>query len=259
MRIRQIALVAADLERALAELRRVFAIETGFRDPGVEVFGLHNGVMPVGEHFLEVVSPKQAGTTAGRYLERRRRQDRPAGDESAGDGGYMVIFQTRDLARRRRHLAQHAVRVAWEIALDDIATVHLHPRDTGGAIVSMDEARPWESWRWGGPNWREHVGTSRIAGIAGVEIQSDDPGALAARWGEIFELGEPDASGAWTLGDDDGARQWIRFCDATDGRGEGIRTIALRTNDADAVRRAASEIDDDGAVIAAGMRFALLR
>src|SRR5690242_2523675 len=126
MRIRQIALVAADLDAALDDLTAVLGIEVGFHDEGVAVFGLRNGVMPVGEHFLEVVSPAKEGTSAGRYLERR-----------GGDGGYMVIFQTHDLAKRRRHFGAGSVRVAWEVAFDDIETAHLHPRDTGGAIVSV--------------------------------------------------------------------------------------------------------------------------
>jgi len=252
LRIRQVALVAADLERALADLQAVFAIGTAFHDPGVGVFGLHNGVMPVGGQFLEVVSPMQDGTSAGRYLERRRRAG--STDRGAGDGGYMIILQTRDLDRRRRSLAGHGVRIAWEIALDDIATIHLHPRDTGGAIVSIDEARPWESWRWAGPSWREHVSTTRIAGIAGVEIQSDDPRALAARWSEMFEVR---ASGSVRI---ELGEQWISFCDASDGRGEGIRSIALATKDRKAILDAAAArglpLDED-CVEVAGTRFVL--
>ena len=244
MRIRQIALVAADLDATLADLCSVFAIDVAFHDPGVGVFGLRNGVLPVGEHFLEVVSPKQEGTSAGRYLERR-----------GGDGGYMVIFQTRDLDARRRHFEKHGVRIAWEVALDDIATAHLHPRDTGGAIVSIDEARPWESWRWAGPTWREHIRTERVTGIAGVEVQSQDPRGLARRWSEIFEL--PVMEDGTLRLPEDGAS--ITFCEARDGRGEGIRSIMLRASDAAAVREAARArsltVDSDGAVTIAGTRF----
>ena len=244
MRIRQIALVAADLDATLADLCSVFAIDVAFHDPGVGVFGLRNGVLPVGEHFLEVVSPKQEGTSAGRYLERR-----------GGDSGYMVIFQTRDLVARRRHFEKHGVRIAWEVALDDIATAHLHPRDTGGAIVSIDEARPWESWRWAGPTWREHIRTERVTGIAGVEVQSQDPRGLARRWSEIFELPVME-DGTLRLPEDGTS---ITFCEARDGRGEGIRSIMLRASDAAAVREAARArgltVDSDGAVTIAGTRF----
>lgn len=243
MRIRQIALVAADLDTALAELCEALAIDVSFHDPGVEMFGLRNGVMPIGEQFLEVVSPEKEGTSAGRYLERR-----------GGDGGYMVIFQTRDLAARKQHFARLGIRSVWGVTLDDIETTHLHPSDTGGAIVSLDEARPWESWRWAGPKWRDHVRTERVSAISSVEIQSPDPEALARRWEQIFELARTSAT-VLTL--DDGST--IRFCTATDGRGEGIRSISLRASDACAIRDAASALgrpaEADGAVVLAGVRF----
>ena len=71
MHIRQVALVARDLEPVVADLCAVFGLEVAFRDPGVGEFGLHNAVMPVGTTFLEVVSPVREGTTAGRFLEKR--------------------------------------------------------------------------------------------------------------------------------------------------------------------------------------------
>lgn len=244
MRIRQIALVAADLSRVLDDLRAVFGLGQAFPDPGVGVFGLANGVLPVGEHFLEVVSPVQPDTAAGRYLQRR-----------GGDGGYMAIFQTRDLVQRRTRLEARGVRAVWEVTLDDIATVHLHPRDTGGALVSIDEARPWESWRWAGPGWRDRMDTSRVRGLAGVEIQSPDPAALADVWESLFELPR---DGMRLLLED---RATIAFVPDQDGRGEGIRSVWLHATNAAAVhaaaRRRGIEVDDDGAMRIGGVRFML--
>ena len=80
--IRQIAFVARDLEPVEAHLTAVLGVDVCFRDPGVGEFGLHNALWPIGHRFLEVVSPTQAGTSAGRFLDRR-----------GGDGGYMVITQ----------------------------------------------------------------------------------------------------------------------------------------------------------------------
>ena len=45
MRIRQIALVAEELDPVVDELCGVLDLEVGFRDPGVSEFGLHNAVM----------------------------------------------------------------------------------------------------------------------------------------------------------------------------------------------------------------------
>ena len=219
MHIRQIALVARELEPVVADLTAVLGIEVGFRDPGVAEFGLHNAVMPVGETFLEVVSPVREGTTAGRLLDKRR-----------GDGGYMVILQTANLRADRARLAALGVRIVWQVELDDIATAHLHPRDLGGAIVSLDQPVPPESWRWGGPEWRAKVRTEAVRGIASVTIQADDPPRMAARWAEVLGLPaprRPDA--AVTLGLAPGA---IRFVPVADGRGEGVCALGVTATDA---------------------------
>ncbi len=176
MRLRQIALAARDLDAATDDLCAVLGIEIAFRDPGVKVFGLRNAVMPVGDTFLEVVSPIDPGASAARWLSRR-----------GGDGGYMAILQTPDLAAERRRLERLGVRVVWEASLEDIAAIHLHPRDVGAAIVSFDEPRPPESWRWAGP-WRGHVRNDRVGVLRGAVLQAADPDALAARWGEVLGL-----------------------------------------------------------------------
>ena len=242
MYIRQIALVARELEPVVADLCAVLGLEIGFRDPGVGEFGLHNAVMPVGDTFLEVVSPKQEGTTAGRYLERR-----------GGDGGYMVILQTPDLDTDRRRLAALGVRIVWEVTLDDIATIHLHPRDIGGAIVSLDQPRPPESWRWGGPEWETKARTDVVRGIASVTVAASDPPRLAARWAEVLGLPAPRGT---ELALDPGA---IRFV-AADERGEGILAVGLTTVDARravATARARGLRAADREVWIGGVRFEL--
>src|SRR5262249_53665971 len=93
MRLRQVALVARSLEPVLRDLRRLLGLGEPFRDPGVGTFGLENCVLPLGDAFLEVVSPVKPDTTAGRWLDRR-----------GGDTGYMAIFQTRDLPGARARI-----------------------------------------------------------------------------------------------------------------------------------------------------------
>ena len=126
MRLRQIALVAAELEPVVEALRETFGLGEPFPDPGIDTFGLCNAVFPIGSTFLEVVSPTRPGTTAGRLLERR-----------GGDGGYMVIVQSDSLAVDRERVGALGVRIVWETKLDDAETIHLHPRDVGGAILSI--------------------------------------------------------------------------------------------------------------------------
>jgi hypothetical protein len=214
MHIRQVALVARDLEPVVADLCAVFGLEVGFRDPGVAEFGLRNAVLPVGTAFLEVVSPVRRDATAARYLDRR-----------GGDAGYMLLLQTSDLDADRRRLAALGVRVVWQATLDDIAAVHLHPRDVGGAIVSLDQPRPPASWRWGGPEWQSKARTHVVRGITGVTIEATDPGALAARWAAVLGLASPGDEPRLRL--DDGEIQFV-----SSHRGDGIAAVRLAAVDA---------------------------
>src|SRR5262249_25825348 len=137
MRLRQIALVASDLDGARADIAAVFGVDYAYDDPGVGKYGLRNAVFPIGMTFLEGVSPKAEGTTAGRLLEKR-----------GGDGGYMVILQTPQLAEARQRIRDAGARIVDEITGDGFAFTHIHPRDVGGAIVSVDWMDPPERWQW---------------------------------------------------------------------------------------------------------------
>jgi Glyoxalase-like domain len=175
-RLRQAVLAARDLDAAVGELRAALPLGAPYADPGVAYFGLRNAVMPLGNTFVEVVSPVQEGTAAGRFLDRR------------GDGAYMAMFQIEDLVGARARAASLGVREVWAIELDDISAVHLHPADMGAAIVSLDRPVPPDSWRWGGP-WQPH-GEARTAGLT---LSARDPEALGARWGTV--LGSLDVDG----------------------------------------------------------------
>ncbi|HZR84696.1 MAG TPA: VOC family protein [Candidatus Binatia bacterium] len=247
MRLRQLALVARDLDPVVSDLTAVFGIEVAFRDPGVAEFGLRNAVFPVGDSFLEVVSPTRDDATAARYLTRRR-----------GDGGYMAIFQSEDLAAARARMARLGVRIVWEVSFPDIATIHLHPRDVGGAIVSLDEARPPESWRWAGPEWNARVRTDRVREIAGVVLQADDPERLAERWAALLDRPAEASGGGFEIPLERGA---VRFVAPEDDRGDGIVAIRLRASDAAAAlaaARARGLVDARGAIAIGGVRFELV-
>ena len=213
MKLRQIALVAEDLEGVTEDLQETFGLGQPFADEGVGVFGLHNAVFPVGDTFLEVVSPDRPGTTAGRLIERR-----------GGDGGYMVIVQTEDLPAARARVDSLGVRIVWETDLGDAATIHLHPRDVGGAILSIDHMDPPESWRWAGPGWQERSRSDVSTAIVAAEVQADDPAAMAARWAEV--LGVAREGDELVLGD-----TRVRFVRATDGRGDGVAGFDLAVAD----------------------------
>lgn len=251
MRLRQIALVGHDLDACEADIRAILGVDYAYDDPGVGVFGLKNGVFPIGETFLEVVSPKQEGTTAARLLEKR-----------GGDGGYMVILQVRDIAAARKRIADAGARVVSETNREGgkVCYSHIHPRDIGGAIVSVDYMDPWEHWEWGGPEWRKHLKTDVSTGIVGAEIQAEDPPAMAGRWSEI--LGQParEHGSFWCIPLDEGCE--IRFVGIEDGRGEGLGRFDVKVRDPDRVRAAAKargKLREDGDVTIAGTRVKLVQ
>jgi hypothetical protein len=211
-RLRQVVLITSDLPTVAAQVEKQLGVHDPYVDPGVGDFGLENRVYEVGDCFLEVLTPITDGTAGGRHLERH-----------GGDSGYMAIFQVDDRDAPRRRAEELGVRVVWQADLDDISGTHLHPADTGGAIVSLDWADPWESWRWAGPRWTGGAPDDREdGGIAGITVAAVDPAKMAARWAEVLGT---DATGTTVELRDAG--QQITFVAAPDAKHEGITGCQL--------------------------------
>jgi hypothetical protein len=215
VRLRQAVLAASELEPVAAALRTALGLHEPYRDPGVGEFGLENVVFALGDCFLEVVSPTRADTAAGRYLSRR-----------GGDGGYMVIFDLEDLEGARSRALERGVRVVWQIDLPDISGTHLHPADMRGAIVSLDQSRPYGTWRWGGPEWTGRTGAGAPGRLAGITLAVADPAETAARWGEVLgaQVSAGDGGEGLLLCVQGGE---VRFAAAASEREEGLVEIAL--------------------------------
>ncbi|HWX73773.1 MAG TPA: VOC family protein [Solirubrobacteraceae bacterium] len=223
-------LVARELEPVAGELQSALGLREPFRDPGVAAFGLTNAVFALGDCFLEIVSPAQPNTAAGRYIERH-----------GGDGGYMVMFDLEDLDSARGRAERAGVRVVWQIDLPDISGTHLHPADTRGAIVSIDASRPYGSWRWGGPDWTARVGDGAPGRLRGVTVAVADPDAVVTRWAEV--LGVPvAANGAPVLELEDAK---VAFATAERESEEGLKEIVVELPPE--VRRAREEVQVGGA------------
>jgi hypothetical protein len=179
LRIRQIVFAARDLAHSVAQFEQALGLQVAYRDPLVAEFGLHNALLPIGDQFLEVVSPIRSDTAAGRHLERH------------GDSAYMLILQTDDIEGDRARLSRLGVRVVWQADHPDIRASHLHPKDIGAAIVSLDQPVPPESWRWAGPHWRPEATAGDAPRIIEATIGAVDPDALARRWAEVLGTAAP--------------------------------------------------------------------
>jgi len=182
-------------------------------------------VMPAGQQFIEIVSPIEENTAAGRYLERRD-----------GDGGYMVILQCDDHGPVKQRVDELGVRKVVEQDSKHYKIMQLHPRDTGGSFLEIDEQVGGESmdgpWEPAGPNWQD-ARTDVVKGIVAAEIQADDPESLASRWSNILDRPVlTDGEGRATVELDNAT---LRFVAAQDGRGEGLAGIDVEVDSPDKV------------------------
>jgi hypothetical protein len=224
MRLRQIAFIAHELDPIAAQLDTVFDLKVGFRDPGVEFFGLHNIVMPVGGEFLEVVSPFRDDASGARYLARR-----------GGDAGYMVILQDEDAFAHRERLEKAGVRIIARSPKGAYRYTHFHPADCGGVLMSIDSIDSDAAWReresdWppAGPEWRAHPSSAAL-GISAVTIQSRDPVAACERWSELLQQPARGETLEVTL-----ERGVIRFVEPVDDDGTGVVGLDIEVKDAEA-------------------------
>ena len=213
LRLRQIALVAHKLGPVVQDMRDVFGLEVGYRDPGVKTFGLENAISPVGNQFIEFVSPIRENTAGGRYLDRR-----------GGDGGYMVICQCDDHRPRKERVKQLGIRKVMESDGQEYSVMQLHPRDTGGSFLEIDFQKGGEDingpWERAGKDFHKAIRADVVRGVAAAEIQSPHAKDLAERWSKIIEIPvKPDKAGNPSLCLENAT---IRFVKDLDGRGEGL-------------------------------------
>lgn len=209
VRLRQVVLAAWKRDPVAEQLEEQIGFKDGYNDPNVIAFGLENVVYSTGDTFVEIVSPVQENTAAGRSLDKH------------GEGGYMAIFQVPDISSVRRRVSEMDIRVVWHAELDDITAMHLHPKDIGGAIVSIDQPEPPQSWRWAGPRWIGADVPQQPGGVRGMTVRDRDPLSLAGRWGQVLGVAvQPDDDGAALVLDE--GRQCVRFAHLETGEREGI-------------------------------------
>ena len=230
MKLRQCVFVARDLESSREELCDTLGLEVAYRDPGVAKWGLANVVCPTGHDFLEIVSPTRDGTSAGRYIERRK-----------GDGGYMVILQVADAVAERERVTALGVRAVEQKDLPEYKYTHFHPADTAGVLLSLDQTiapagvDPKLWWPPAARDWLKQARSDVTNGLGGVEIQCVEPDKAAALWSRI--LNRPAKDDIIRL-DDDGE---IRFVPIADERGPGVSAYDVRVVDRDHVIAAAKK------------------
>jgi hypothetical protein len=170
-----------------------------------------------------------------------------------------------NIGQRREHVKALGIRIVADNKRAEYSPVEgfqLHPRDTGGAILSIATHAAGEDlfggFEWAGPEWQKFVRHEALKSVLGAELQSSDPERMATRWSEVLE--HPVSKGP------DGAPElrfdlgFARFVPDLDGRGEGLCAVHVEATDVarvlDAARRADLETTG-GSVEICGTRFVL--
>ena len=77
------------------------------------------------------------------------------------------------------------IRTVWEGTGDAIRGRHLHPRDTGGTLVSLDQPDIAGEWSWGGPQWKSRRASSVVSAIDSFTVSVPDPDFSRTHWMQL--------------------------------------------------------------------------
>jgi len=171
VRLRHIVLVVPEVDPASRLLGDVLGIDEVFREPPGLDLEMENAVLALpGGYFLEVCAGTGPDAPPARY-ERR-----------FGPGGYMLLLQFRDFDVARARAEEAGARVVFEYDTPAHHELHLHPADTGAAIVGVEWGSEWDAWRWAGTSWRAGIRSPDVRGLSRVRVGAPDPRVLAERW-----------------------------------------------------------------------------
>ena len=244
-RLRQIALVSADLAQARHLLTSILKVPVVFVDPAVGQWGLENILVSLGGEIIEVVSPTKPGTTAGRLLDRR------------GEGGYMIIMQTDDTEARKQEIEgsgrdkvifSHPFSNAyesWNGVKDEGFCIQYHPKGMkGGMMPELDshaacEQNPepltqrFSPWHACGKEYERYVElmkeTSHLH-LLGCSLRlasgDNDVGAAARQWSDLFAISMTRGGLAFTNAS-------MSFEEGVRGQPEGLAHIVVGVDSKD--------------------------
>ena len=244
LRLRQVVLVARSKADTVAGLQAVLDLAPAHGSGDLSPYGLpadgpmseggrkvladlgvENLLFPVGADFIEVMFPTRPDGTTVSFMDRR-----------GGDTGYMIILQTDDVEHYEALAAKEGVRIAHKAQFPKYLDIHLHPRDCGGALLSMARELPDNvadgAWYPAGTAWQERPGSSAVSAIVGAEMRSPDAEALARRWGRLLDLPVEATETGWVIAIDDAV---LRFVPADGAQKEGFYGIDLKVRGRDRV------------------------
>ena len=140
----------------------------------------------------------------------------------------MVIVDSVDLEKERKRLETVELDIVWHEnrKTDGIhgQALHLHPKQVGGAILSIDNMKPASSWLWAGREWEKDINKSLVSHFSGVNICSPDPDNLLCNWERA--LGRKRAANGTSI---DLSGSSINFVINTQSQSEHISAFQIHT------------------------------
>ena len=248
MRLRQLVFVSNERDELGRKICDLFDLKETYNDAGLINFGLENVLIPLGDTFFEIVMPVQENTTAGRFLDKR-----------GGEGGYMVIVDSSDFEKEQPRVEASGIEIVWHGNRKEeniqARTIHLHPKQVGGAILSIDHMNPESAWLWAGTDWEKDINKTLVDIISGVILQSADPKLTCENWEKA--LGKKRETGNSLDILLDGSK--ISFVSDSDGRGEGIHAFRVKALAKDEILQKAEQMQllQDGEISLGGVKIIL--
>ena len=172
----------------------------------------------------------------------------------------MVIVQTENLGREKARVESEGINIVWNADREEegihARAIHLHPRDVGGAILSIDSMIPTKAWLWASPNWEKNVRTEVSDLLNGVHIQSKDPESMMRSWERALGKEAIFKDNQFQIQLEESR---IVFVEDSDGRGEGIESFEISVKDKEGLLKKAEDrgLFKDGEVYIGGVKFLL--
>lgn len=172
-RLRQVVLITADLDAALARARDALGFGPGVRDVAeMAKLGFEHEVLTLADTFVEIVAPLDPESSFGRLVRRN------------GDGGYMAVVQVPDLQGVVDIAAGIGVEPVIHQDYDGHRISQWHPRHLG-TLAELDQVEPAETWHFA-PGIFEHEAQGPGGDILACTIATPDPQAVAQNWATML-------------------------------------------------------------------------
>ena len=186
-KLRQVIIAAEDNAAAGEMLRSRLGVGRGFVDPGLETINMDDNTIPVGnETYLEIISPRDPGTSLGRWL-----------TKAGGSGGYMLAIQHSDVVGVRRRAREMGIAEILADVVQGYDLAQFSPWELG-LIIEVDGIPDPAKWYWDHLDVKPEPGAA-VNDILAVQIAVKEPDAVVKAWNKLLDL-EPSGTRTVNLG-----------------------------------------------------------